>query len=204
MAKKRIRLSDGILLLSNSEIQPPKSDRYTLRFVPLSPSLRYLPISTPFFPYISLSSLRIDESRSGLQGRKRYPCPSFSISLFPDSKSNFNDHSRFFTYRNLFEIGSNSPFSISTFVDSKQRKVWRKREREGFDERVSKRMINYHGKGRDERVSLASLTRYRRWFRQNYFSYGDLRERYCFLLDNLLFLSIFEQVGVSYNAFFIV
>lgn len=36
VAKKRIRLSDGILLLSNSEIQPPKSDRYTLRFVPLS------------------------------------------------------------------------------------------------------------------------------------------------------------------------
>lgn len=85
--------------------------------------LRYLPISTPFFPYISLSSLRIDESRSGLQGRKRYPCPSFSISLFPHSKSNFNDHSRFFTCRNLFEIGSNSPFSISTFVGSKQRKV---------------------------------------------------------------------------------
>lgn len=163
VAKKRIRLSDGILLLSNSEIQPPKSDRYTLRFVPLSPSLRYLPISTPFFPYISLSSLRIDESRSGLQGRKGYPCPSFFTSLFPHSKSNFNDHSRFFTYRNLFEIGSNSPFSISTFVErSKQRKVWRKREREGFDERVSKRMINYHGKGRDERVSLASLTRYRR------------------------------------------
>lgn len=164
MAKKRIRLSDGILLLSNSEIQPPKSDRYTLRFVPLSPSLRYLPISTPFFPYISLSSLRIDESRSGLQGRKGYPCPSFSISLFSDSKSNFNDHSRFFTYRNLFEIDSNSLFSISTFVGSKQRKVWRKREREreGFDERVSKRMINYHGKGRDERVSLASLIRYRR------------------------------------------
>lgn len=134
MAKKRIRLSDGILLLSNSEIQPPKSDRYTLRFVPLSPSLRYLPISTPFFPYISLSSLRIDESRSGLQGRKGYPCPSFSISLFPDSKSNFNDHSRFFTYRNhyLNNIRDRFEFStlILTFVDSKQRKVWRKRERE--------------------------------------------------------------------------
>lgn len=43
--------------------------------------LRYLPISTPFFPYISLSSLRIDESRSGLQGRKGYPCPSFFISF---------------------------------------------------------------------------------------------------------------------------
>lgn len=124
--------------------------------------LRYLPISTPFFPYISLSSLRIDESRSGLRGRKRYPCPSFSISLFPDSKSNFNDHSRFFTYRNLFEIDSNSLFSISTFVRNNEKSEEREREREGFDERVSKRMINYHGKGRDERVSLASLTRYRR------------------------------------------
>lgn len=137
VAKKRIRLSDGILLLSNSEIQPPKSDRYTLRFVPLSPSLRYLPISTPFFSYISLSSLRIDESRSGLRGRKGYPCPSFSISLFPHSKSNFNDHSRFFTYRNhyLNNIRDRFEFStlILTFVDSKQRKVWRKRERErGF------------------------------------------------------------------------
>lgn len=127
VAKKRIRLSDGILLLSNSEIQPPKSDRYTLRFVPLSPSLRNLPISTPFFPYISLSSLRIDESRSGLQGRKRYPCPSFSISLFPDSKSNFNDHSRF---RNLFEIDSNSLFSISTFVRNNEKSEERERERE--------------------------------------------------------------------------
>ena len=161
MAKKRIRLSDGILLLSNSEIQPPKSDRYTLRFVPLSPSLRYLPISTPFFPYISLSSLRIDESRSGLQGRKGYPCPSFSISLFPDSKSNFNDHSRFFTYWNLFEIGSNSPLQFQRLLVRNNEKS-EEREREGFDERVSKRMINYHGKGRDERVSLASLTRYRR------------------------------------------
>lgn len=89
--------------------------------------LRYLPISTPFFPYISLSSLRIDESRSGLQGRKGYPCPSFSISLFLDSKSNFNDHSRFFTYRNhyLNNIRDRFEFStlILTFVDSKQRKV---------------------------------------------------------------------------------
>lgn len=91
--------------------------------------LRYLPISTPFFPYISLSSLRIDESRSGLQGRKGYPCPSFFISLdlFPHSKSNFNDHSRFFTYRNhyLNNIRDRFEFStlILTFVDSKQRKV---------------------------------------------------------------------------------
>lgn len=127
------------------------------------PSLRYLPISTPFFPYISLSSLRIDESRSGLRGRKRYPCPSFSISLFPHSKSNFNDHSRFFTYRNLFEIGSNSPLQFQRLlVRNNEKSEEREREREGFDERVSKRMINYHGKGRDERVSLASLTRYRR------------------------------------------
>lgn len=104
--------------------------------------LRYLPISTPFFPYISLSSLRIDESRSGLQGRKGYPCPSFSISLFPHSKSNFNDHSRFFTYRNhyLNNIRDRFEFStlILTFVGLKQRKVWRKRERgfwwESFEE----------------------------------------------------------------------
>lgn len=139
MAKKRIRLSDGILLLSNSEIQPPKSDRYTLRFVPLSPSLRYLPISTPFFPYISLSSLRIDESRSGLQGRKEYPCPSFFISLFPHSKSNFNDHSRFFTYRNLFEIGSNSPLQFQRLlVRNNEKSEERERERgfwwESFEE----------------------------------------------------------------------
>lgn len=90
-------------------------------------------------------------------------------------------------------------FNVCWFETTKSLK--KEREREGFDERVSKRMINYHGKGRDERVSLASLTRYRRWFRQNYFSYGDLRERYCFLLDNLLFLNIFEQVGVSYCSF---
>lgn len=92
--------------------------------------------------------------------RKGYPCPSFFISLFPHSKSNFNDHSRF---RNLFEIGSNSPLQFQRLlVRNNEKSEEREREREGFDERVSKRMINYHGKGRDERVSLASLTRYRR------------------------------------------
>lgn len=89
--------------------------------------LRYLPISTPFFPYISLSSLRIDESRSGLQGRKGYPCSSFFISLFPHSKSNFNDHSRF---RNLFEIGSPLQFQ-RLLVRNNEKSEERERER-GF------------------------------------------------------------------------
>lgn len=103
--------------------------------------LRYLPISTPFFPYISLSSLRIDESRSGLQGRKGYPCLSFSISLFPHSKSNFNDHSRFFTtcskpvskpVSKLFEIGSNSPLQFQRLlIRNNEKSEERERER-GF------------------------------------------------------------------------
>lgn len=98
--------------------------------------LRYLPISTPFFPYISLSSLRIDESRSGLRGTKGYPCPSFFISLFPHSKSNFNDHSRF---RNLFEIGSNSPLQFQRLlIRNNEKSEERERERgfwwESFEE----------------------------------------------------------------------
>lgn len=93
------------------------SHRYTLRFVPLSPQftlssdfnsifpLYFLLVSPPLFAHQRIP-LRFTREKNTLS----HPLPP---PLFPerDSKSNFNeanDHSRFFTHRNLLEIGSNS------------------------------------------------------------------------------------------------
>ena len=81
------------------------------------PSLRYLlPISTPFFPYISFSplpSLRIDELRSGLQRRKRKDTiPSFQKSNFNEA----NDHSRLFTF--IEDTCSNNLLCFSTSISN--------------------------------------------------------------------------------------
>lgn len=121
------------------------------------PSLRYLlPISTPFFPYISFSplpSLRIDELRSGLQGRKRKDTiPSFSRNRILTRRTTIRDFSRLSKIPARI-ISSVSPLQFQT-VWNNDKSEERERERicywrsvgfvSCFDERISKRMINYH------------------------------------------------------------
>lgn len=90
VAKKRIPLSNGILLRA-LQFWNTATDTRSVSFL-YPPSLRYLPISTPFFPYISsyspLPSLRTNEFRSGLQGRRILFLILFLLLFFPRETRN--------------------------------------------------------------------------------------------------------------------
>lgn len=180
VAKKRIPLSNGILLRA-LQFWNTATDTRSVSFL-YPPSLRYLPISTPFFPYISsyspLPSLRTNEFRSGLQGRRILFLIPFLLLFFPRETRNriltrrttIRDFSHIETCSRSARILSKYRISFvfrlqfqRLFVWNNVSEVFEEKERVcysfigfilRFDEGVSKRMISYHGEDRDGRVSL--------------------------------------------------